>query len=156
MVTKYNFSIFLFSEIISVICLMLLAVLVRITFIKLCFLACKISDKNNNTVAENIPLEERNSPTIMEILHGDDKIAIKKLISEESHENTQLKQNLRMINLDGSGLQDLDARRMVNKSFLDCLMEVQLTRPAVLIWLKKHIEFETCKTMLSDWNYSGT
>ena len=120
-------------------------------------------EQNNQEATENIPLLEQNSLNAIEILHGYhhshgytyDKIAIKKLIRAESSENIQLKQILRMINMKGMGSQDLTTRRRVNKCFMDCLVDVQRGNPAALVWLKKHIDFQICKTMLSDWKHSG-
>ena len=106
------------------------------------------------TEAEAIPLQERNnSPNEMEILLNKDDTALQRLINAESSTNPRLKGVLRMVNMDGT--QDLEERRLMNKFFLDTLVKIHLIRPVALIWLKKHIDFETCSTMLSDWEHTG-
>ena len=102
---------------------------------------------------ENIPLQENNPPNSVEILHSRDKMKIKQLINNETAENTQLKQTLRFINLKGS--KDVDERRGINKKFMESLIDVQLGLPMSLIWLKRHLDFETSKAILSDWKIKG-
>ena len=92
----------------------------------------------------------------MDILYGDNQSEIKSLVSSKSAiKLSQLKRVLRMINLGGHRYEDLDSRRKVNKKFLDCLVEIEGSKPNALIWLKKHNSFHTCRTMLSDWKYTG-
>ena len=106
------------------------------------------------TEAETIPLQEtNNSQNEMEILLSKDDPALQRLITAESSTNPRLKGVLRMVNMDGT--QDLEERRMINKFFLNTLVKIHIIRPVALIWLKKHIDFETCSTMLSDWEHTG-
>ena len=102
---------------------------------------------------ENIPLEEMNPPNGVKILQGEDKKKIKQLIIDETAENNQLKKTLRFINLKGS--KDVDERRGMNKTFMESLIDVQLGIPMSLIWLKRHLDFETSKAILSDWKIKG-
>ena len=102
---------------------------------------------------ENIPLEERNPPNGVNILQSQDKKKIKQLINNETAENPQLKKTLRFINLKGS--KDVDKRRGMNKTFMESLIDVQLGIPMSLIWLKRHLDFETSKAILSDWKIKG-
>ena len=104
---------------------------------------------------EIIPLKEKHPTDVMATLHGTDKDSIKTLIRNENKSNRVLSQTLRLINMDGTGSEDLASRRQVNKSFFQCLIDVQLSRAAALVWLKKHIDPEVCDTILSDDNYSG-
>ena len=60
------------------------------------------------------------------------------------------------LNMKGSGTNNRLERRRVNKAFMECLLEVQGDRPKALVWLKRHFNSETCKTMRSDWKYKGT
>ena len=55
----------------------------------------------------------------------------------------------------GSQEANLSERRIINKNFLDCLVEVKGSRPLALVWLKCYIDYEICDIMLSDWAYSG-
>ena len=105
---------------------------------------------------ENIKLLERGFPNIVDILHGNDNLAIEELILSVRSENTQLQTTLCILNMKGSGTEDRSERRRINKTFLKCLVEVMGSRPAALVWLKRHILLETCKTMLSDEKYQGT
>ena len=102
---------------------------------------------------ENIPLEEMNPPNGVKILQSEDKKKIKQLIIDETAENNQLKKTLCFINLKGS--KDVDERRSMNKTFMESLIDVQLGLPMSLIWLKRHLDFETSKAILSDWKIKG-
>ena len=102
---------------------------------------------------ENIPLKEINPPDSVKILQSQDKKKIKQLIIDESAENNQLKKTLHFINLKGS--KDVDKRRGMNKTFMESLIDVQLGIPMSLIWLKRHLDFETSKAILSDWKIKG-
>ena len=104
---------------------------------------------------ERIPLQEVNSTTnVIEIFRSEDKTALKELISNENEGNTQINQVLRMVNIDGTGPQDVVSRREINKSFMTCLI-AKLGRPEALIWIKKHLDPEFCNSILSDMNYTG-
>ena len=102
---------------------------------------------------ENIPLQEIHPPNSINILQSQDKKKIKQLIIDETAENNQLKKTLRFINLKGS--KDVDERRGMNKTFMESLIDVQLGIPMSLIWLKRHLDFETSKAILSDWKIKG-
>ena len=102
---------------------------------------------------ENIPLQENNAPNHVKILQSKDKKKIKQLINDETAENPQLKKTLCFINLKGS--KDVDERRGINKVFMESLIDIQLGLPMSLIWLKRHLDFETSKAILSDWKIKG-
>ena len=102
---------------------------------------------------ENIPLQENNAPNHVKILQSQDKKKIKQLINDETAENPQLKKTLCFINLKGS--KDVDERRGINKVFMESLIDIQLGLPMSLIWLKRHLDFETSKAILSDWKIKG-
>ena len=110
----------------------------------------------NNQESERIPLQEVNSTTtnVIEVFRSEDKTALKELISNEKEGNTQINQVLRMVNIDGTGPQDVESRREINKSFMTCLI-AKLGRPEALIWIKKHLDPEFCNSILSDLNYTG-
>ena len=88
----------------------------------------------------------------MEVLIGNDEAAIKDLIITE---NSQLKTLFCIINMKGEGTEDRNERRRINKTFLNCIVEVKGDFPSAMVWLKNHFWFETCKTMKSDWKYKG-
>ena len=90
---------------------------------------------------------------VMEILSGTDKNAIAHLISTECQEIGTI---LQIISMDGSGADDRAKRREINCAFMDCLEKVQSGDSPALLWLKRHVDFQVCDIMLSDWNYSGT
>ena len=102
---------------------------------------------------ENITLQENNAPNHVKILKSKDKKKIKQLINDETAENPQLKKTLCFINLKGS--KDVDERRGINKVFMESLIDIQLGLPMSLIWLKRHLDFETSKAILSDWKIKG-
>ena len=117
----------------------------------------KTVKRKNNQESERIPLQEVNSTTttnVIEIFRSEDKTALKELISNENEGNTQINQVLRMVNIDGTGPQDVASRREINRSFMTCLI-AKLGRPEALIWIKKHLDPEFCNSILSDMNYTG-
>ena len=104
---------FQFSEAVTIISLMLSSVLMSVCLRKASKRSLK---KTTQRSAQNIELQRRNHPDTMNILHGDDKSAIRRLIKEE---NSLLKTMLLIINMKGSGTNDRAERRKVNKTFLD-------------------------------------
>ena len=102
-------------------------------------------------------MEETNSAPnkVMEVLCSGDKSAMKEIICNENGGNRELNQVLRIVNIDGSGPQDVDSRRKINKFFMNCLIETQLGLPEALIWVKKHLDPEFRDTLLSDLDYTG-
>ena len=46
--------------------------------------------------------------------------------------------------------------RRVNVFVMECLVDVMGSRPLALVWLKRNISLETCKTILKDEKYKGT
>ena len=112
-------------------------------------------EKNIGQESENIPLQERDSFHVSNILYGDDKSSIKQLIAATTLENNKLKSILGIINAKGSGPENRPERRKVNKQFLETLVEEKGCRPLALIWLRKHISLDTISKMLSDEKYIG-
>ena len=72
-------------------------------------------------VAENIPLQQKDSPSILEILVGNNETAIKDLIIAE---NSQLKPLLCIINMKGSSTEDRTELRRINQTFLNCIVKI--------------------------------
>ena len=107
---------------------------------------------SRNQETEAIPMEESNSPDVMAILHGTDRTAIKNLITDGS---TELKPSLCLINLAGPLIQDVVWRRVVNKTFMECLTDIKGSHPATLVWLKKNLDHATCNKILSDHKFTG-
>ena len=112
--------------------------------------------KHTRNRAQNIPLQERDSFHITNILLGTDKAAMKRLLDQQTNQDTRLKTILLMMNMKGSGPEIRQDRRRVNNFVMDCLVDVMGSRPLALVWLKRHISLETCKTMLKDEKYKGT
>ena len=97
-------------------------------------------------------MEESISSDVMAILHATDRTAIKNLITND---DTELKPSLFLINLAGPLIQDVVWRRIVNKTFIECLTDIKGSHPATLVWLKKNIDHATCHKILSDHKYTG-
>ena len=72
---------------------------------------------------ENIELLERGFPNIVDILNGNDNLAIEELILSVRSENTQLQTTLFILNMKGSGTEDRSERRRINKTFLKVLLK---------------------------------
>ena len=104
----------------------------------------KMYDINNQS--EDILPDRSNSINIKTLLRNEKKSEIKKLINSE---NTNLGSALRIMNVKSYKEKDLLERREMNKFFIRCLMEIS-RRP--FIWLKQHVDYETCETIISDWS----
>ena len=111
----------------------------------------KIGKKcNNNNQPNNTLPKSSDSTNIKSLIKNGNKSEIKRLIKSE---NTNLGPTLRMINMKGYKEKDLMERREMNKFFIQCLTEIS---PRAFIWLKQHVDYETCEAMISDWSYKGT
>ena len=100
-----------------------------------------------------ISLQTETFHSVLHILKGTDKNKLKELIVQE---DKQLGTDLRIIAKELSGVKERVNRREINKCFMICLMEVKLGGPQAFIWLKRHVDFEVCDIIMSDWNYYGT
>ena len=155
--TKFNvnhdcFPFFLISETFALVSLAVASI--PISFCLILFNRKTVKRKSKQEL-ERIPLQEVNSTTnVIEIFRSEDKTALKELISNENEGSTQINQVLRMVNIDGTGPQDVASRREINRSFMTCLI-AKLGRPEALIWIKKHLDPEFCNSILSDMNYTG-
>ena len=72
-------------------------------------------------------MENRNN--VIKILKSSDTLAITNLITSR---NTAIAHGMRMINIKGSGLVDVKKRRLINKQFMNCLIEVESDLPSAL------------------------
>ena len=108
--------------------------------------------KTNKT--KNVPLVSLDDSTdVIKILHDNDKCAIKNLIANSNDD--QLKKNLRFLNMEGTKFHNIKMRRDKNKFFFQCLLEIEGDKASALVWLKNNNDFSTCRTIISDWKYSG-
>ena len=108
-----------------------------------CF-KCSSGDINFN-ISESCP--------IIGTLQSKNKDAAKELISSEDQ---NLAPALGLINTESFSPESLSKRRAISKFFIKCLQEVKLGHRSALLWLKKNVAFEVCKTILDDFGYSGT
>ena len=117
------------------------------------FCLTRMYKKLNNQEPEQIPLEDTN-PTnnVMVILHSNNKTAIKELIVTK---DWQLNPALRLANSGGYSPQDVAMRRSANKLFFECVLDVEHSRPAALVWLKGNIDPDICNAIITDDNYTG-
>ena len=138
--------IFLYSETSALVSLALASFVIG-------FCLTRMYKKLNNQEPEQIPLEDTN-PTnnVMVILHSNNKTAIKELIVTK---DWQLNPALRLANSGGYSPQDVAMRRSANKLFFECVLDVELSRPAALVWLKGNIDPDICNAIITDDNYTG-
>ena len=61
-----------------------------------------------------------------------------------------------MINMNGFIPENVPERRQINLVFMECLVEVKMGYYLALIWLMKNVDFQTCNTIINDFEYSGT
>ena len=103
---------------------------------------------------EDMPLEEFNDDkNILKILLSQDKAKIKKLIMNVDPE--ELKICIQFLNIEGSGSQDVDTRRLTNKIIVHTMIDIHGEKNLAFIWLKNNIPYKTCHQIMRDWNYSG-
>ena len=95
---------------------------------------------------------QRRLTQLKEILYMKNEVCIKELINND---DSNLHHVLRMINFVGPEKEYLAKRRETNKHFIKCLTEVKMGGPQAFVWLKKHVDYETCEIMISDLNYTG-
>ena len=93
------------------------------------------------------------SSPVIGILQSKNKDAAKELISSEDQ---NLAPALGLINTESFSPESLSKRRAISKFFIKCLQEVKLGHRSALLWLKKNVAFEVCKTILDDFGYAGT
>ena len=101
----------------------------------------------------SIVLEHSNTSDLKKILYNENEVGIKDNIKSK---NMYLNPVLRMINIDGSKTEDRKKRREINKCFMKCLIQVEQSIPASFLWLKRHVDYEICEIILSDWNYKSS
>ena len=99
---------FVFSDMTSLIFLTLVSFLAAYCLTKI---FQKIQQHWKFHFREIIPLKEKHPTDVMATLHGTDKDSIKTLIRNENKSNRVLSQTLRLINMDGTGSEDLASRR---------------------------------------------
>ena len=72
-------------------------------------------------------MDNRNN--VIAILEGTDILAINNLITSK---NPAIAHGMRMINIKGSRVVDVKKRRLINKQFMKCLIEVESDLPSAL------------------------
>ena len=103
---------------------------------------------------EDMPMVEFNDDNnILKIFLSQDKEKIKDLILNVDPE--ELKICIQFLNIEGSGSQDVDTRRLTNKAIVHTLINIHGQKSLAFIWLKNHIPYITCHQIMQDWNYSG-
>ena len=107
----------------------------------------------NPVESTSVILEHGNTSDLKKILHDGNEVAIKDNIKSK---NIHLNPVLRMINIDGSKADKRKQRREINKCFMKCLIQVEQSIPASFLWLKRHVDYEICEIIISDWNYKSS
>lgn len=72
-------------------------------------------------------MDNRNN--VIKILKSSDTSAITNLITSK---NIALAHGMRMLNIKGSRLVDVKKRRLINKQFMNCLIQVESDLPSAL------------------------
>ena len=112
----------------------------------------KVYQRNQHEHINTLPQEKDVSNVKVTLLTMNQKDT-KELICSE---NPYLNPILWMINAEVSTIEEISKRRQVNKFFMTTLMEVKGGGPIPFLWLKRHLDYELCEKILSDWNYNGT
>jgi hypothetical protein len=90
---------------------------------------------------------------VVEIIKSSDTDAIKNLIVTR---NPHISHGLRLICIEGSGPDDLEKRKLINKNFMRCLIQVKGRLPLALSWLKNHVDADICDFIISDYDFCHT
>ena len=131
----------IFSVILSLLILTVGTLLVKVGLFKITW----------HITIDTIILQPSTGHDVMKILKGKNKTEVRKLIKSQEQ---NLGKCLRIINIHGA--RNRAERREINSCFMNCLMEVQLSRKNALLCLKTQVDFATCNTIISDWNFTGT
>jgi hypothetical protein len=90
---------------------------------------------------------------VVEIIKSSDTDAIENLIVTR---NPHISHGLRLICIEGSGPDDLEKRKLINKNFMRCLIKVKGRLPLALSWLKNHVDADICDCIISDYEFCST
>jgi hypothetical protein len=90
---------------------------------------------------------------VVEIIKSSDTDAIENLIVTR---NPHISHGLRLICIEGSGPDDLEKRKLINKNFMRCLIKVKGRLPLALSWLKNHVDADICDCIISDYAFCST
>jgi Na+/melibiose symporter-like transporter len=93
------------------------------------------------------------SNNVVEIIKNSDTDAIKNLIVTQ---NPHISHGLRLICIEGSRPDDLEKRKLINKNFMTCLIQVKGRLPLALSWLKNHVDADICDCIISDYDFCHT
>ena len=93
---------------------------------------------------------------VSEILYSQNEADVTNLINSVESDNVLFGSSLTKLNNKLSGNKYRPKRKELNTFLVECLVKTESTYPLALIWLKQRVAFETCDTVISDYNYINT
>ena len=111
----------------------------------------------NKFVREDFEMETLSDLEDMrEIIFSKNEDDVKDLINSVKSDNKIFSLSLTKLNNELSGNKNRPKRKELNVFLMKCLVQTQTTYQLALIWLKKRVDFQTCDTVISDYNFTGT
>ena len=93
---------------------------------------------------------------VSEILSSKNEADVINLINSVESDNSLFGSNLTKLNNEMSGNKYRPKRKELNRFLMECLVKTESAYPLALIWLKQRVDFQTCDTVVSDFNFTGT
>ena len=93
---------------------------------------------------------------VSEILYSQNEADVTNLIKSVDSDNVIFGSSLTKLNNELSGNKYRPKRKELNRFLMECLVKTESTYPLALIWLKQRVDFQTCDTVVSDHNFTGT
>ena len=93
---------------------------------------------------------------VSEILYSQNEADVTNLIKSVDSDNVIFGSSLTKLNNELSGNRYRPKRKELNRFLMECLVKTESTYQLALLWLKQRVDFRTCDTVISDYNFTGT
>ena len=93
---------------------------------------------------------------VSEILYSQNEADVTNLIKSVDSDNVIFGLSLTKLNNELSVNKYRPKRKELNRFLLECLVKTESKYQLALIWLKQRVAFQTCDTVISDFNFTGT
>ena len=93
---------------------------------------------------------------VSEILCSQNEADVTNLIKSVDSGNVIFGSSLTKLNNELSGNKYRPKRKELNRFLMECLVKTESSYQLALLWLKQRVDFRTCDTVISDYNFTGT